>query len=151
MAPATETAMSDAEIDAFLGRNETGVLSLAREGEPYSVPVSYGYDATARTVYLRLVSTPGSRKRAFLDTDPAATLVVYDEGDADETTYRSVVVAGTLAEINPDSLSVEQIQQYGEARRPLFEIWGQEKSDLDIRLYELVPAELTGRQTVVER
>ena len=151
MAPATETAMSDAEIDAFLGRNETGVLSLAREDEPYSIPVSYGYDATARTVYLRLVSAPDSRKRAFLDTDPAATLVVYDEDDADETTYRSVVAAGTLAEVDPDSLSVEQIQQYGETRRPLFEIWGQEKSDLDIRLYELVPTELTGRQTVLKR
>lgn len=143
--------MSDEQIDAFLGRNETGVLSLARDGEPYSIPVSYGYEADSRQVYLRLVSAPGSQKRAFLGADPSATLVVYDSAETDETTYRSVVVSGSLRQVDPDALSVEQVQQYGDARRPLFEVWGEEKADLDIRLYELVPTELTGRQTAVDR
>lgn len=160
MTHAEETEMSPAEIDAFLGRTETGVISFAREGEPYAIPISYGYDTDSRTFYLRLVSTPDSRKRAFLADSPQATLVVYEgtgqsSGDrqpaerAEETTYRSVVATGQLEAVDPASLSPAQIAQYGDARRPLFEIWGVEKPDLDIKLYEFRPEELTGRRTDV--
>lgn len=55
-----ETELADEEIYAFLSRSETGVLSIARGDEPYSVPISYGYDATTRRFYLRLVSTTES-------------------------------------------------------------------------------------------
>jgi len=76
--------------------------------------------------------------------------VVYD-GDERETQYESVVASGTLEEIDPERLSVEQIEQYGRAQRPLFETWGHDKERLDIRLYELRPAELSGRRTVLDR
>lgn len=145
MTHAEEAEMSPAEIDAFLDRAETGVISFARDGEPYAIPVSYGYDTESRTFYLRLVSTPGSRKRSFLGDAPATTLVV-SEGTDDET-YRSVVATGRLEELDPAELSPEQIAQYGAAKRPLFEMWGVEKPDLDIQLYELSPGELNGRRT----
>lgn len=147
---AEETEMSASEIDAFLGRMETGVISFAREEEPYSIPVSYGYDTASRTFYLRLVSTAESRKRAFLSSSPAASLVVY-EGADDGSTYRSVVANGTLEAVEPAELSTDQIAQYGEANRPLFEIWDVEKPDLDIQLYEFQPEELSGRRTEIER
>lgn len=150
MALAEETAMSDAETDAFLGEMETGVLSLAKTNEPYAIPVSYGYDADERTVYLRLVSTPKSEKRQFLASAPRARLVVYEEADGGET-YRSAVAAGTLEEVDPSTLSAEQITQYGRAKRPLFEIWGGSKRDLDIQLYALEPDELSGRHTEIDR
>jgi nitroimidazol reductase NimA-like FMN-containing flavoprotein (pyridoxamine 5'-phosphate oxidase superfamily) len=165
MAQTTETEMSADEIDDVLGRNETGVLSVAVDGEPYSIPISYGYDVSIRTFYLRLVATPDSKKQAFLDAEPTVSIVVYDESDAerdaeetdqssagsgDRTTYRSVVASGPLVEVDPETLSVEEVEQYGETRRPLFEIWNQDRADLDIRLYEVVPAELSGRQTAVE-
>ncbi len=150
MTLAQETEMSDAEIDRFLGEHETGVLSLARAEEPYAIPISYGYDDENRQFYLRLVSQPDSKKRTFLGSSPNAHLVVYDEADGGET-YWSVVASGTLHDIAPDELSVDQIKQYGNARRPLFEIWGAEKDDLDIQLYEFVPNELSGRRTDVER
>lgn len=150
MTLAEETEMSSSEIDAFLGQMETGVISFAREGEPYSIPISYGYDTDSRTFYLRLVSTPESRKHAFLVSSPAASLVVYEGSDA-ASTYRSVVATGRLEAVDPDELSPEQIAQYGEAGRPLFEIWGVEKPDLDIQLYEFQPEELSGRRTEIER
>ena len=150
MTLAKETSMSPSEIDEFLGRMETGVLSLAREEDPYAIPISFGYDATTRTFYFRLVSTPESKKRAFLESSPDVRLVVYDESN-DKTTYWSVVASGTLEEIDPSRMTVEQIEQYGSAKRPLFEIWGAEKEELDIQLYRLSPEELTGRQTDVER
>lgn len=150
MTLAQETEMDSAEIDTFLSGHETGVLSLAREGSPYAIPISYGYDADSRAFYLRLVSTPESDKRRFLGSSPEARLVVYD-GDDDGTIYESVVAWGTLDVIDPADLSIEQIEQYGEARQPLFEIWGKGKDELDINLYEFEPTELSGRQTVVDR
>lgn len=149
MSLAQETEMSPAEIDEFLGESETGVLSLARDDDPYAIPISYGYDADERTFYVRLVSTPESEKREFLASAPTARLVIYDRTNTE--TYRSVVAVGPLEGISPTDLTVEQIEQYGAAKRPLFEIWAQGKKDLNIQLYKLEPDELSGRRTEVER
>lgn len=140
--------MADAEIDDFLGDHETGVLSLARTDDPYAIPISYGYDDDERVFYMRLVSTPESEKRAFLESSPTARLVVYDERDS---TYRSVIATGQLEDISPSELTPDQIAQYGEAKRPLFEIWAQGKEELDIELYRLDPDSLEGRRTEVDR
>ncbi|SIR72636.1 pyridoxamine 5'-phosphate oxidase family protein [Natronorubrum thiooxidans] len=148
MAIDQETEMTDAAIDQFLARHETGVLSLARTDDPYAIPISYGYDDENRVFYMRLVSTPESEKRQFLDAAPSARLVVYDEQDS---SYRSVIAAGTLENIPPAELTAEQIAQYGDARRPLFEIWAQQKDALDIELYRLTPDSLNGRRTDVDR
>ncbi|MCD2199838.1 MULTISPECIES: pyridoxamine 5'-phosphate oxidase family protein [unclassified Halobacterium] len=142
MALEKQTEMTQSDTDALLGRHETGVLSLARDDDPYAIPISYGYDADDRTFYLRLVSTPESEKREFLSSNPDARLVVYEE---DEPTYKSVVVTGTLTEISRDEMTVEHVEQYGEAKRPLFEIWGEAKPDLDIKLYELRADTISGR------
>ncbi len=142
-----EAEMSTEEIDTFLGNQETGVLSLARADTPYAIPISYGYDGTSRRFYMRLVSTPESEKREFLASAPEARLVVYDNEGA---TYRSVVAIGTLEAIPPSDLTAERIEQYGRAKRPLFEIWAESKPDLDIELYELAPDHLSGRRTEID-
>lgn len=143
-----QTEMSADETDDLLGRHETGVLALARDNDPYAIPISYGYDRGEREFYLRLVSTPDSEKRSFLASSPSARLVVYEE---EETTYRSAVVTGTLERIDPDDLTPETIEQYGHAKRPLFEIWGKSKQDLDIELYRLEPDTISGRHIEIER
>lgn len=143
-----QTALTSAETDAFLGRHETGVLSMAQADDPYSIPISYGYDATNRRFFVRLVSTPESEKRRFLSSSPKVRLVVYEEA---EPVYRSVVAAGRLEEVPRDELTVDHIEQYGDSRRPLFEIWGQSKRDLDINLYVFDPDELSGRRVEIDR
>ncbi|WP_254522457.1 pyridoxamine 5'-phosphate oxidase family protein [Natrinema caseinilyticum] len=148
MAIDQETEMTDAEIDDFLSRRETGVLSLARTDEPYAIPISYGYDDDEREFYMRLVSTPDSEKRQFLESSPQARLVVYDEAGS---TYRSVIATGGLESIEPAALTPGEIAQYGEAKRPLFEIWAKGKKSLDIELYRLEPTTLNGRRTDVDR
>ena len=142
MALDQQTEMSRAETDALLARHETGVLSLARDDEPYAIPISYGYDPEARTFYLRLVSTPESEKREFLSSSPAVRLVVSEETEPE---YRSVVAKGTLGEVSTDEMTVERIEQFGDAKRPLFEIWGDSKTDLRIQLYELDADDVSGR------
>lgn len=148
MAIDRRTEMTASEVDEFLASHETGVLSLARADEPYAIPISYGYDATDGRFYMRLVSTPESEKRAFLGSSPKARLVVYEEAD---DIYRSVVAIGVLERIAPEELTPERIEQYGEAKRPLFEIWAEPKPDLDIELYELVPETKSGRLIEVDR
>ncbi len=148
MAIDQETEMTDAEIDDFLSRHETGVLSLARTDDPYAIPISYGYDDNERAFYMRLVSTPESEKRQFLESTPAARLVIYDEA---ESSYRSIIATGELESIEPAALTPDEIAQYGDAKRPLFEIWAQGKKSLDIELYRLVPETLNGRRTEVNR
>lgn len=144
--------MTPAQTDALLGRHETGVLSLAQADEPYAIPISYGYDADEQRFYMRLVSTPESKKEQFLASSPRARLVVYEETESDGvTTYRSVVAVGSLEEISPSELTVEHVEQYGRAKRPLFEMWAEAKPDLDISLYQLTPAELSGRRTELDR
>jgi nitroimidazol reductase NimA-like FMN-containing flavoprotein (pyridoxamine 5'-phosphate oxidase superfamily) len=143
-----QSTMSPDETDTLLARHETGVLTLARDDEPYAIPISYGYDAGERQFYLRLVSTPESEKRRFLASEPESRLVVYEE---DGDVYRSVVATGRLREIPREELTVEHIEQYGDAKRPLFEIWGQGKHDLDIALYRLDPGQLQGRRIEVDR
>jgi len=146
MTLAEQTELSEEGVDEVLGAHQTGVLALARGDDPYAIPVSYGYDATERRVYLRLVSTPDSEKRRFLTSSPKARFVVYGERDG---TYRSVVVEGCLETVPREELTVERIEQYGTAERPLFEMWGETRHDLDVELYEFDPETLSGRR--VER
>ncbi|QLG51025.1 pyridoxamine 5'-phosphate oxidase family protein [Natrinema halophilum] len=148
MAIDQETEMTDGEIDDFLSRRETGVLSLARTNEPYAIPISYGYDHDEREFYMRLVSTPESEKRQFLESSPQARLVVYDESGS---TYRSIIATGKLENIDPPDLTPGEIAQYGDAKRPLFEIWAEGKKSLNIELYRLEPTTLNGRRTDVDR
>jgi len=148
MAIDRRSEMSAEATDEFLGRHETGVLALARTDEPYAIPISYGYDAEDRVFYVRLVSTPDSEKRRFLSSSPGVRLVIYDDH---EDTYRSVVATGTLEHVEPGELTAEDIEQYGAAKRPLFEIWPQQKGDLDIELYRLIPETLSGRLIEVDR
>lgn len=148
MALDEETEMTASEIDGLLGRHETGVLALARDDDPYAIPISYGFDPKAGRFYLRLVSTPESNKRRFLSSSPRVQLVVYEE---DDPVYRSVIAVGRLEEISLDELTVERIEQYGQSKRPLFEVWGEPRRDLDINLYELDPRELSGRRIEIDR
>ncbi|ELZ74978.1 pyridoxamine 5'-phosphate oxidase family protein [Haloferax larsenii] len=142
-----QTELSSDAIDELLARHETGVLTLARSDEPYAIPISYGYDPESKRFYLRLVSTPESEKRQFLTSSPQARLVIYEEAGR---TYRSVIAEGTLNQVDPDEMTVEHIVQYGDAKRPLFEIWGETKRNLDIQLFELDAETLSGREVVVD-
>lgn len=138
-----QTEMTGAETDALLERRETGVLALARTDEPYAIPISYGYDPDVRRFCMRLVSAPDSEKRRFLSDAPEVRFVVYEE---DGTTYRSAIANGRLERLRRSELTPEHVEQYGSAKRPLFEIWEEAKDDLDIQLYVLDPDELSGRR-----
>ena len=142
-----QTAMTADETDALLGRHETGVLALARGDEPYAVPISYGYDASDRRFCMRLVSAPGGEKSRFLDDSQRVRFVVYEERG---TTYRSAVATGRLEHVPRSALTPDHVARFGTAKRPLFEMWDRARDELDIRLYELDPDQLSGRRIDID-
>mgnify|MGYP000633952900 CR=1 FL=1 len=136
--------LSAEELDAVLGRNETGVLALARGGDPFAIPISYGYNGVEKRFYFQLVTSDDSEKQHFLGATTPARLVVSEHRGG---TYISVIADGTLQKVFRDELSVEEIYQYGGSKRPLLEAWSEGE---DIDLYELDPDTLTGRRFAID-
>ena len=136
--------LSPEEIDAFLGRGGTAVLSLARGDEPYSTPVSYGYVADSRRFFLRLGVGPEGGKGPFVESDGAARLVAYRRVDGGWT---SVIASGRLRRVDPDDLTAETARALRDAELPLLAIWGDDLEDVEFRVFRLDPDELTGRTT----
>ncbi|WP_380681167.1 pyridoxamine 5'-phosphate oxidase family protein [Salinigranum sp. GCM10025319] len=95
--PWTGTPMDEADVDALLASTGWGVLSLAADDEPYSIPISFGYDGA--DVYFGFLRTGGSnRKSAFVADGATARLLVTDVRARFD--WRSVAVTGTLGAID---------------------------------------------------
>jgi uncharacterized protein len=81
-------AMSAGEIDELLNHGRWGVLALISGGEPYAVPVSYGWDGCCFFIAM----LPGGRKASALAENPAACFTVVDSEPG--APWRSVVAHG---------------------------------------------------------
>ena len=147
MTTPTQSALNDEEIDDFLARHQTAVLSLSNDSEPYAIPVTYRFDPDTRRFYFRLVFAPSSEKLQFLPDVPPARLVVYEEAAPE---FGSVIAVGQPEELSRSEIVAEQVAQFGQTSRPLFEMWEDSKDNLDVRLFELDPDRLTGRQITTE-
>ena len=85
--PRAIVPLSDAECRAVLERQRLCVVSVVDEGEPYAVPVFYGFDGHA----LFLGVAEGRKTRA-LDVSARVYIVVTEVGPGDA--WRSVAIAG---------------------------------------------------------
>ncbi len=141
MALDQQTELSRDEIDALLGRHETGVLSLACGDEPYATPISYGYDAAESTFYFRLAVDPGSEKGDL--EDRAVSVVVYGQDEADD--WHSVVASGRLEETTDEGIATDTLAGLKRVDIPLVDIFGKPPRDVAFEFYRLAPDELTGR------
>ena len=135
--------MDAEEIAAFLGQGGTGVLSLAADDVPYSIPVSYGFDQNKRAFYFRLGFVGPTVKRRFIKPAAPARFVVYDRRGAD---WRSVIAAGTLEPITADKLTTEVATALQRGDLPLYEIWDSPREEIEFETYRLNLDELTGRK-----
>ena len=80
--------LADAECRAVLERQRLCVVSVVDDGEPYAVPVFYGFDGA--TLYL---GTSEGRKTRALDVSSRVYIVVTEVGPGDA--WRSVAIAGS--------------------------------------------------------
>jgi nitroimidazol reductase NimA-like FMN-containing flavoprotein (pyridoxamine 5'-phosphate oxidase superfamily) len=94
------TPMSERDIDRLLTDAGWGVLSLADGDEPYSIPVSFGYDGD--DVFLALIrDSPSNTKFEFVEDGQPARLLVTDVGGRFD--WRSIAVTGTARSLDRDS------------------------------------------------
>jgi nitroimidazol reductase NimA-like FMN-containing flavoprotein (pyridoxamine 5'-phosphate oxidase superfamily) len=135
--------MGDDERDAFLGAGGTGVLSLSTpDGDsPYSIPVSYGYDASTETFYFRLSVGPDSEKGDLADRP--VTFVAYGRSDGQ---WRSVVARGRLEATTEESVATETLEGLSRTHIPYVDVFGQPPRTVSFEFYRLVPADLGARR-----
>jgi hypothetical protein len=94
------TPMNTDDIDDLLEGKGWGILSLANDDEPYSVPVSFGFDGED-IYFVFLEDSPEGRKFAFLDDGKTSRLLVTDvKGRFD---WQSIAVTGPTREVAHDT------------------------------------------------
>lgn len=143
MTTSASIVMDDTERDEFLGNGGTGVISFSTttDDPPHSIPVSYGYDASAETFYFRLAVGQDSEKG---EVDGRATSFVTHRSD--ESQWRSVVARGHLESTTDEDIATETLQGLDRVRIPLVDIFGRPPSQVTFEFFRLVPDELTGRK-----
>ena len=135
--------MDDEERDEFLTSGGTGVISFPTgiDESPYSVPVSYGYDATEVHFYFRLAVGQGSEREEVIDRP--VTFVTYDHT---EDGWRSVVVTGELDEVEEANIASEVTQGMQRVDIPLIDLFERDSREVAFQFFHLHPEELTSRK-----
>jgi hypothetical protein len=96
--------MGREETRSFLGEHGHGILSLAKEGTSYGLPLSYGYDEGEHRCIFQLLSVDDSRKEQFLEATERATLTVYDYGGEDGA-WQSAIATGPIVRLTDEEVS----------------------------------------------
>jgi len=129
------------EIDAVIARQGVGVLALSKDGVPYALPMSYGYDPDRATFFVMFGAD--GRKTDYVDANDVASLAVVEREDP---TWRSILVRGA---IEPVPKPRERRALAGFATTATFpadlEVWGDRLQETELELYELDVEEVSGR------
>ena len=137
------TGMTDEEVDERVREAEFGVLSLAREGEAYAIPVAF-HSGDGR-VLLRLGADEDSEKMEFLETTDRATLLLYEAPREDESW--SVLLRGPIERLSREERAAITDADINEWFPP-FRVFGESIDEIEYELFELDPDTVTGRRTV---
>jgi len=143
MSQVNANTLADEDIESLLGTGGVGVISLAEDDEPYSIPISYGYDSSARDIYVRFGFAPESDKRAFIDEGSTASLVVMAEAIDG---WQSVVVRGPLREVTEMAIDSHAAESVRKINIPFVTIYDRRASELEFELYRIEPDSITGRR-----
>jgi hypothetical protein len=133
--------MDDQEVRDYLADHDVAVLSLADGGDAYAVPVNYHYDGDS--LFLRLADDGDSTKMSFVGATESACVLLY--GVAGDVSY-SVVARGRLRELGGEERAAFDDARINEEFGSL-RVFGEDVTDLDVAIYELEDAAITGRRT----
>lgn len=137
------TGMPDEELAERLHEESFGVLSLARDDESYAIPVAFHYDG--ERILLRLSDDGNSEKVRFLDSTERASLLLYAApGERDSW---SILVRGLIRSLPEEEQAGISDAEINEWFAP-FRVFDESIEDVEVRLYELDPDTMTGRQTM---
>lgn len=137
--------LSGSELEAFLGRGGTGVISFGAEVDtaPASIPVSYGYNADVEAFYFRLSLPPESRKAELVDRP--VSFVTYAETDDG---WKSAVATGRLEAVEEASYDSTTVQGMWGIEIPEVDVFERPREELTFRDFRLDPETLSGRKEV---
>jgi len=89
--------MAEDDVDSLLTVADHGVLGLARGDEPYTIPVSFGYD-DGDVFFAFVRATPDSEKFEFVENGRTARLLVTDIKARFD--WQSVAVTGPVEAVS---------------------------------------------------
>ncbi len=138
--------MSEEEMNEFLGRGGTGVISFATDPDepPVSIPVSYGYSADVKRFYYRLSFPQDSRKEELVDRP--VSFVTHGKTDSG---WRSIVATGHLSDTSDASYESAEIQGMWAIQIPLVDIFERPPRETTFRYFSLDPETIMGRKEVM--
>ena len=137
--------LSGSELEEFLGRGGTGVISFGADTDtaPASIPVSYGYNADVEAFYFRLSLPPESRKAELVDRP--VSFVTYAETDDG---WRSAVATGRLEAVEEASYDSTTVQGMWGIEIPEVDVFERPREEVTFRDFQLDPETLSGRKEV---
>ncbi|MDG5819768.1 pyridoxamine 5'-phosphate oxidase family protein [Natronococcus sp. A-GB7] len=143
-----ENQLSESEIDGFLARVDTGVLSLSTPADepPHSVPVSFGYNADQTAFFFRVADLPPQQKGNL--EERSVTFVTYGD-DGEIGGYVSIVAQGSLEPTTGAETATEALSGLEGVTIPFVDIFGDPPKDISFSFYRLVPETLTGRKETI--
>lgn len=141
MADTESIRLDDKERDELLGNGGTGVISFSAgvEESPYTLPVSYGYDAAETAFYFRLAERDDRRER--LHRRPVSFVTHRQVDDH----WQSVVATGRLQETTDEGIATETLEGLERVSIPFVDIFGEPMSDVKFAFYRLLPEDLEAR------
>ena len=145
--------LSDEGIEDVLEGESIGVLTMCDDGEPYGIPMSFGYHDG--DLYFEFGTVEEGRKFDVLERNPTASLTAYalDRsrwGDATANilssgfAWASVVAKGTVEKV--EEPSEEAMESVFEARHPSpANPWGGSIAETSLTFYRMDVEEVSGR------
>lgn len=99
-----ETTMDDEEIERLLRSQGYGIVSLCGDGQPYSIPVSFGYDG--EQLYFPFLVTDGATKSTVIEPGATVRFLVTDVRDL--FNWQSVSVTDRVEAVEGDTTEWER-------------------------------------------
>lgn len=131
----------------MLTRRGIGVLAMVDEGQPYAIPMSFGYDAEEMMFPMQWGGGYQSRKNQAIDTNTNVCLTVYEQDNDEELVWRSAIITGELYEIPDDEMERAYASIAANAEFPSDTgVWGIPFEDVEFRMFGLSTKNCTGRE-----
>jgi len=139
--------LSADEIDEMLIRNGIGVLGLIDDGQPYTIPMSFGYDGDEMAFPMQWGTGYDGRKERCVESNTNASFTIYERDTDNQQLWRSIVMTGDLYQIAEENKEQAFASLAANAEfAPDLGVWGIPFDQVELRLYGLSVDECTGRE-----
>jgi nitroimidazol reductase NimA-like FMN-containing flavoprotein (pyridoxamine 5'-phosphate oxidase superfamily) len=123
---------------------------MVDDGQPYAIPISFGYNADEMVFPMQWGSGETSRKNRAIESNSSVCLTVYERDDERPAVWRSVVITGEIHEIRAENSEEAYASLAANAEFPTdLGVWGVPFDEVEFRLFGLSTENCTGREFAV--